>query len=172
MCIRDRCWQQAQSPTGWQASWHSRRQSRKLAVWHLPLTSDSFLRWERDVYKRQSLNRAGVFVYKQKGNLIMSDITLPHPNAVNGHTAVICSTSIRHILAGRKSTLLQIDTLIRQLTEISALTENIGGKAAPDWAMKQNSVSYTHLDVYKRQRLFFPSMEKFSHPYYLNDKPD
>lgn len=68
----------------------------------------------------------------------MSDITIPHPNAVNGHTAVICSTIIRHILAVRKSTLLQIDTLIRQLTEISALTENIGGKAAPDWAMKQN----------------------------------
>ncbi len=68
----------------------------------------------------------------------MSYITIPHPNAVNGHTAVICSTSIRHILAVRKSTLLQIDTLIRQLTEISALTESIGGKAAPDWAMKQN----------------------------------
>ena len=34
------------SPTGWQASWHSRRQSRKLAVWQLQLTSDSFLRWE------------------------------------------------------------------------------------------------------------------------------
>ncbi|MGA5984194.1 restriction endonuclease subunit M, partial [Escherichia coli] len=30
------------------------------------------------------------------------------------------------------------DTLIRQLTEISALTESIGGKAAPDWAMKQD----------------------------------
>ncbi|EFO3354522.1 restriction endonuclease subunit M, partial [Escherichia coli] len=28
---------------------------------------------------------------------------------VNGHTDVICSTSIRHILAVRKSTLLQID---------------------------------------------------------------
>ncbi|HBA9140055.1 TPA: restriction endonuclease subunit M, partial [Escherichia coli] len=27
----------------------------------------------------------------------MSGITIPHPNAVNGHTAVICSTSIRHI---------------------------------------------------------------------------
>ncbi|HBA8488587.1 TPA: restriction endonuclease subunit M, partial [Escherichia coli] len=27
----------------------------------------------------------------------MSDITIPHPNAVNGHTAVICSTIIRHI---------------------------------------------------------------------------
>ncbi|MWF69517.1 restriction endonuclease subunit M, partial [Escherichia coli] len=29
---------------------------------------------------------------------------------VNGHTEVICSTSIHHILAVRKSTLLQIDT--------------------------------------------------------------
>ncbi|MBW6098037.1 hypothetical protein HT118_07120 [Escherichia coli] len=47
---------------------------------------------------------------------------------VTGHTDVICSTSIRHILAVRKSTLLQIDTLIRQLAEISAMTESIGGK--------------------------------------------
>ncbi|WP_432263820.1 DUF4942 domain-containing protein, partial [Escherichia coli] len=43
-----------------------------------------------------------------------------------------------HILAVRKSTLLQIDTLIRQLAEISAMTESIGGKTAPDWAMKQD----------------------------------
>ncbi|WP_172947296.1 hypothetical protein, partial [Escherichia coli] len=52
----------------------------------------------------------------------MSDITASRPEVVNGHTDVICSTSIRHILAVRKSTLLQIDTLIRQLTEISVLT--------------------------------------------------
>ncbi|WP_409518202.1 hypothetical protein [Escherichia coli] len=68
----------------------------------------------------------------------MSDITIPHPNAVNGHTNVICSTSISHILAVRKSTLLQIDTLIRQLAEISVLTKSIGGKTAPNWAMKQD----------------------------------
>ena len=37
----------------------------------------------------------------------MSDITISRPEVVNGHTDVICSTSIRHILAVRKSTLLQ-----------------------------------------------------------------
>ncbi len=68
----------------------------------------------------------------------MSDITISRPEVVNGHTDVICSTSIRHILAVRKSTLLQIDTLIRQLAEISAMTESIGGKTVLDWAMKQN----------------------------------
>ncbi len=68
----------------------------------------------------------------------MSDITLSRPEVVTGHTDAICSTSIRHILAVRKSTLLQIDTLIRQLAEISAMTESIGGKTALDWAMKQD----------------------------------
>ncbi|EJZ3096790.1 hypothetical protein OHY81_005392, partial [Escherichia coli] len=51
----------------------------------------------------------------------MSDITVSRPEVVNWHTDVICSTSILHILAVRKSTLLQIDTLIRQLAEISAM---------------------------------------------------
>ena len=32
----------------------------------------------------------------------MSDITASRPEVVNGHTDVICSTSIRHILAVRK----------------------------------------------------------------------
>ena len=68
----------------------------------------------------------------------MSEITASRPEVVNGHTDVICSTSIRHILAVRKSALLQIDTLIRQLAEISAMTESIGGKTALDWAMKQD----------------------------------
>ncbi|SQD01429.1 putative restriction methylase [Escherichia coli] len=35
----------------------------------------------------------------------MSDITASRPEVVNGHTDVICSTSIRHILAVRKSSL-------------------------------------------------------------------
>ena len=69
---------------------------------------------------------------------MMSDITISRPELVNGHTDVICSTSIRHILAVRKSALLQIDTLIRQLAEISAITESIRGKTALDWAMKQD----------------------------------
>ncbi|GDL34222.1 restriction methylase [Escherichia coli O145:H28] len=37
----------------------------------------------------------------------MSDITISRPEVVNGHTDVICSTSIRHILAVRKSTLFE-----------------------------------------------------------------
>ena len=37
---------------------------------------------------------------------MMSDITISRPELVNGHTDVICSTSIRHILAVRKSALL------------------------------------------------------------------
>ena len=68
----------------------------------------------------------------------MSEITVSRPEVVNGHTDVICSTSVSHILAVRKSTLLQIDILIRQLAEISAMTESIGGKTALDWAMKQD----------------------------------
>ncbi len=59
---------------------------------------------------------------------MMSDITISRLEVVNGHTDIICSTSVSHILAVRKTTLLQIDTLIRQLTEISAMTESIGGK--------------------------------------------
>ncbi|HEN1278606.1 TPA: restriction endonuclease subunit M, partial [Escherichia coli] len=47
----------------------------------------------------------------------MSDITISRLEVVNGHTDIICSTSVSHILAVRKTTLLQIDTLIRQLTE-------------------------------------------------------
>ncbi|EHV49616.1 hypothetical protein ECDEC6B_5511 [Escherichia coli DEC6B] len=39
---------------------------------------------------------------------------------VNENTDVICSTSIRRILAVRKSSLLQIDTIIRhQVSDIS-----------------------------------------------------
>ena len=50
----------------------------------------------------------------------MSEITAPRPEVVNGHTDVICSTSIRRILAVRKSSLLQIDTIIRhQVSDIS-----------------------------------------------------
>ena len=50
----------------------------------------------------------------------MSEITAPRPEVVNGHTDVICSTSVSHILAVQKSTQLQIDTLIRhQVSDIS-----------------------------------------------------
>ncbi len=43
---------------------------------------------------------------------MMSDTTLSRPEVVSGHTDVIYSTSVCHILAVRKSTLLPIDTII------------------------------------------------------------
>ncbi len=50
----------------------------------------------------------------------MSDITIPHPDGVHGHTDVICSNSVRLILAVRKTILLQIDTIIRhRVSDIS-----------------------------------------------------
>ncbi len=44
---------------------------------------------------------------------MMSDTTLSRPEVVSGHTDVIYSTSVCHILAVRKSTLLPIDTIIK-----------------------------------------------------------
>ena len=50
---------------------------------------------------------------------MMSDTTLSRPEVVSGHTDVIYSTSVCHILAVRKSTLLPIDTIIRhQVSDI------------------------------------------------------
>lgn len=54
------------------------------------------------------------------------------------HTDVICSTSIERIVNGRNAALKQIEALIHQLDDISALTRSIGGKTALDWAMKQD----------------------------------
>ncbi|MGO2143641.1 MAG: DUF4942 domain-containing protein [Serratia bockelmannii] len=60
------------------------------------------------------------------------------PEVLTDHTEVICSTSIERIVSGRNAALAQIETLVQQLDDISALTRNIGGKTALDWAMKQN----------------------------------
>ena len=60
----------------------------------------------------------------------MSDITISRPEVVTGHTDVICSTSIRHVVTVRNAALQQTETLIRQLAEISVLTAGIGGKTA------------------------------------------
>ena len=67
----------------------------------------------------------------------MADITISRPEVVTGHTDVICSTSIRHVVTVRNAALQQTETLIRQLAEISVLTAG--------------TVSYTHIDVYKSQ---------------------
>ena len=77
----------------------------------------------------------------------MSDITAYRPEVVNENTDVICSTSIRRILAVRKSALLQIDTLIRQLAEISVLTESIGGKTALSRKMTSNRARYLNQEL-------------------------
>ncbi|EMW2203085.1 MULTISPECIES: DUF4942 domain-containing protein [Enterobacteriaceae] len=68
----------------------------------------------------------------------MSELTLTEPEVLTGHTDVICSTSIERIVTGRNAALTQIEALIRQLDDISALTRSIGGKTALDWAMKQD----------------------------------
>ncbi|MEF9564056.1 restriction endonuclease subunit M, partial [Escherichia coli] len=68
----------------------------------------------------------------------MSDITVSRPETLNGHTDVICSTDIRHVVTVRNEALQQTERLIRQLAEISAMTESIGGKTVRDWAVKQD----------------------------------
>ena len=60
------------------------------------------------------------------------------PEVFTGHTDVICSTSIKRIVTGRNAALAQIETLIRQLDNISTLTASIGGGTAKDWAMRQD----------------------------------
>lgn len=59
------------------------------------------------------------------------------PSVLTGHTDIISSTSIERIVTGRNVALLQIEQLIQQLSDISALTSCIGGKTARDWAMRQ-----------------------------------
>ncbi|EJE2441158.1 DUF4942 domain-containing protein [Salmonella enterica] len=68
----------------------------------------------------------------------MSEHTHADPEVLTGPTDVICSTSIERIVTGRNAALTQIESLIHQLAEISTLTRSIGGKTAPDWAMKQD----------------------------------
>ncbi|EAS1839009.1 DUF4942 domain-containing protein [Salmonella enterica] len=68
----------------------------------------------------------------------MSEHTHADPEILTDHTDVICSTSIERIVTGRNAALTQIELLIHQLAEISTLTRSIGGKTAPDWAMKQD----------------------------------
>ncbi|VXC43513.1 Restriction endonuclease subunit M [Enterobacterales bacterium 8AC] len=64
--------------------------------------------------------------------------TVIEPEVLTGHTEVICSTSIERIVTGRNAALVQIEALIHQLEDISAITSSIGGGVARDWAMKQD----------------------------------
>jgi len=65
-------------------------------------------------------------------------IVITDPEVLTGHTEVICSTSIERIVTARNAALAQIEALIHQLEDISALTSSIGGGIARDWAMKQD----------------------------------
>lgn len=67
----------------------------------------------------------------------MSNLTLTEPEVFTGHTDVICSTSIERIVTGRNAALMQIETLIQQLNDISALTDSIGGGKANEWGVRQ-----------------------------------
>ncbi|WP_145554511.1 DUF4942 domain-containing protein [Yersinia canariae] len=60
------------------------------------------------------------------------------PQVLTGHTDVICSTSIERIITLRNAALVQIDALIHQLEDISAITNSISGGVAKDWAMRQD----------------------------------
>ncbi|WP_447887423.1 DUF4942 domain-containing protein, partial [Serratia fonticola] len=64
--------------------------------------------------------------------------TVIKPDVLTDHTDVICSTSIERIVTGRNAALMQIEALIHQLEDISAITNSIGGGVARDWAMKQD----------------------------------
>ncbi|OKP21441.1 DUF4942 domain-containing protein [Serratia fonticola] len=63
---------------------------------------------------------------------------ITEPDVLTGHTEVIYSTSIERIVTGRNAALAQIEALIHQLADISAITNSIGGGVARDWAMKQD----------------------------------
>ncbi|EMM0436657.1 restriction endonuclease subunit M [Enterobacter sp. CGMCC 5087] len=56
---------------------------------------------------------------------------------LTGHTDVICSTSIERIVTGRNAALAQIEVLMQQLGDISALTDSIGGGKANEWGVRQ-----------------------------------
>lgn len=55
---------------------------------------------------------------------------------LTGYTDVICSTSIERIVTGRNAALTRIESLIRELDDISILTRDIGGGTAQEWGMR------------------------------------
>ncbi|HHA1742188.1 TPA: DUF4942 domain-containing protein [Enterobacter hormaechei subsp. xiangfangensis] len=67
----------------------------------------------------------------------MSELTLTEPEVLTGHTDVICSTNIERIVIGRNTAIAQIETLIQQLDDISALTSSVGGGKANEWGVRQ-----------------------------------
>ena len=67
----------------------------------------------------------------------MSELTLTEFEVLTSHTDVICSTSIERIVSGRNTAIAQIETLIQQLDDISALTSIVGGGKSNEWGVRQ-----------------------------------
>ena len=67
----------------------------------------------------------------------MSGNNINEPEVLTGHTDVICSTSIERIVTGRNAALTRIESLIRELDDISILTRDIGGGTAQVWGMRE-----------------------------------
>ena len=67
----------------------------------------------------------------------MSELTPTEPEVLTDHTDVICSTSIERIVTGRNAALSLTEILIHQLSDISALTDSIGGGKANEWGVRQ-----------------------------------
>ena len=74
---------------------------------------------------------AGVFAFYGQ-NIMQTEAEV-----LTDHNELICSTSIERIVTGRDAALKQIETLIRQLDNVSRLTSGIGGNIASHWAMRQ-----------------------------------
>ncbi|HBY9715014.1 TPA: DUF4942 domain-containing protein [Klebsiella aerogenes] len=68
----------------------------------------------------------------------MSQLTLTDPEVLTDHTDVICSTSIERIVTGRNAALAEIETLIQQLDDISALTSSVGAGKSNEWGVRQH----------------------------------
>ncbi len=68
---------------------------------------------------------------------MMSQQTLTDPEVLTDHSDVICSTSIERIVTGRNAALAEIETLIQQLDDISALTSSVGGGKSNEWGVRQ-----------------------------------
>ncbi|MGL5455542.1 MAG: DUF4942 domain-containing protein [Citrobacter telavivensis] len=67
----------------------------------------------------------------------MVALTHTDPDVLTDHTDVICSTSIERIVTGRNAALSLTEILIYQLSDISALTDSIGGGKANEWGVRQ-----------------------------------
>ena len=66
----------------------------------------------------------------------MSRNIVTEPEVLTGQNGMICSTSIERIVTGRNAALTRIESLIRELDDISILTRDIGGGTAQEWGMR------------------------------------